>query len=152
MVVDLTPLIQSHEDEPALHQRVAALYDRVDAEAAAHAPVCVNRGTCCRFDEFGHRLFVTPVEVAFFVGRQRVEGLRPVTAEACPYQIDNRCTARSHRPLGCRIFFCDPAATHWQPGVYEKYLSELKQIGADLDVDYRYVDWLAALRSVSGAG
>jgi len=134
------------EDEPAaLVDRVRALYQRVDAEIAARQPVCINRGTCCRFDAYGHRLYVTQVELDYFLLHQRPHGLRDVTTGACPYQIAGRCTAREHRPLGCRIFFCDPNAQDWQPALYERRLAELKQIGEELGIEYRYKEWLVAL-------
>jgi len=30
-------------------------------------PICVTSGRCCRFEEFGHRLYVTTMELAKFV-------------------------------------------------------------------------------------
>jgi len=59
------------------------------------------------------------------------------------------CNAREHRPLGCRIFFCDPTAQSWQPGEYEAGLDRLKRLGEELGLDYRYVEWLGALREVA---
>ncbi len=32
----------------------------------------------------------------------------PVTADFCPFQQGNLCTAREPRPLGCRVYYCDP--------------------------------------------
>lgn len=120
-------------------------YARLDADIAAQNPVCTNRGDCCKFDAFGHRLYVTDVELQYFLHHQRDAGLRAVTNGTCPYQIDGRCTARDHRPLGCRIFFCDPNAQAWQPPLYEQYLADLKRIGRDHGIDYRYTEWLTAL-------
>ena len=42
-------------------------------------------------------------------GRARPPYEQPVTADFCPFQKDNLCTAREPRPLGCRVYFCDPA-------------------------------------------
>lgn len=157
MDVDLTPRILTGTSAGDLHHvamdeaadpllaNVRDLYGRLDAEIAAKRPVCTNRGDCCKFEAYGHRLYVTEVELRFFTAHQRASGLRPVVGGSCPYQQEGRCTAREHRPLGCRVFFCDPNAQEWQPEVYEKYLGELKRIGAEGGVEYRYREWLAAL-------
>ncbi|MCK6482855.1 MAG: hypothetical protein HUU22_05095 [Phycisphaerae bacterium] len=194
MALDLAALVLAHVDSPALCDRMRDLYARLDAEIASHAPVCTNRGECCHFDTYGHLLFVTPVELAYFVtgvrrnGRgavgngggppdettqpaercdpadvahastadartaQRTLPLMAGTERICPYQIGGRCTARDHRPIGCRIFYCDPSAQAWQSDVFEKYLAELKQIGAELGVEYRFVEWVSALEAVLPPG
>jgi len=173
----------------SFRDEMRTLYERLDAEIAARSPVCTNRGQCCKFDQYGHRLYVTPAEMAYFAaGKDRGEGdaILPLperegwgkgehhislpqisppfqggagevastsaeplaTTAGCPYQIDGRCTARTHRPIGCRIFFCDPDAQDWQPELYERFLDALKKIGAAHDLPYRYVEWRVALREI----
>lgn len=128
--------------------RMTEFYARVDDEIRSRAPVCTNRGLCCKFNQYGHRLYVSAVELAYFLDAQAAAGIRPVTeADGCPYQIDGRCTARGHRPLGCRIFFCDPASQDWQGPAYEQALAELKRIGEEFGIQYEYREWLTALRS-----
>jgi len=134
----------------AFQARMSDFYSRVDAQIALRRPVCVNRGACCKFGAYGHRLFVTEVELACFAMGQAGSTRRPEGMDACPYQVDGFCSARSHRPLGCRIFFCDPAAQHWQSEEYERGLLELKQIGEEFGIEYRYQEWLAALDRVAG--
>ncbi|MFO0973202.1 MAG: hypothetical protein U1A27_07175 [Phycisphaerae bacterium] len=142
------PSADGLQSADGLMARMEQFYAAVDAEVAGHRPVCVNRGACCRFDEYGHRLYVTAVELAYFVARQSVHGLRAVAADdGCPYQQAGACTARDHRPLGCRVFFCDPATRDWQGPLYERQLAALRQIGDEYDMPYRYVEWRAALRS-----
>jgi Fe-S-cluster containining protein len=129
-------------------RRMEAFYRKVDEAISAHRPVCINRGACCRFGQAGHRLYVTDAELAYFLDRQSPRGLRPVgSADACPYQEAGQCTARAHRPLGCRIYFCDPASRAWQGPEYERWHAELVRIGAESGLEYRYREWLAALRS-----
>ena len=121
------------------------LYQEVDATTTAHSSVCVNRGLCCKFGEFGHKLYVTDVELSYFLAGQGGTA-RPVEdVAACPYQVAGQCTAREHRPLGCRIFFCDPAAQGWQGPEYERFLEKLKHLGRRHGVAYRYREWLSAL-------
>lgn len=126
-----------------------AFYESLDAAVDAHRPTCWNKAACCKFGEFGHRLYVTSVEVAFFVGGLRNDWQPPTDEDRCPYQVDGLCTARAHRPMGCRVFFCDPASSHWQGDEYERCLARLKAICSDHGVEYHYVEWLSALRALS---
>lgn len=136
-------------DDDALAERMAAFYAEVDARVAALTPSCRNRGDCCRFDTFGHRLYVTTVELAYFVRGLRAAWRPPDDSHRCPFQVEGRCVARSHRPMGCRVFFCDPASQAWQHAEYERRLAELKTISEAFGVDYRYVEWLSALRQIA---
>lgn len=121
-------------------------YKRVDEEIALHSPICRNRGLCCKFATYGHRLYVTEPERTHFA-RGLAGQWRPVSPDQsdCPYHVDGFCTARTHRPLGCRVFFCDENAQEWQGPVYERFLGELKQIGQDFGMPYTYREWLSAL-------
>ncbi|MBI5763566.1 MAG: hypothetical protein HZA51_08595 [Planctomycetes bacterium] len=132
-----------------LNDLMRELYRDVDATVAAHQPVCTNRGACCKFKQFGHRLYVTDVELAYFSEGMKHAWKPVVTDESCPYQIDGMCTAREHRPLGCRIYFCDENAQSWQSDEYERFLSRLKAIGEDVGIAYRYREWLSALSEVA---
>src|SRR5262245_16386360 len=99
---------------------MSEFYRQVDSVVAAHRPICWNRGACCKFGAFGHRLLVTDLELSYFA-HGRGHDLRVVTTDACPYQVDGMCTAREHRPLGCRIYFCDESAQQWQGPEYERF-------------------------------
>lgn len=132
----------------AFADAMRAFYAEVDSDIAARSPVCTNRGHCCRFSEYGHRLYVTDVELAFFADTMRNDRRLTDDQGVCPYQINSRCTARDARPLGCRVFFCDPGAD-WQGPVYEQYLACLKQLGRRFNIPYRYREWLSALADVT---
>ncbi len=147
----LSEAILPHVDRDDLPLCMGKFYTYVDETVAEHLPVCRNRGVCCRFESFGHRLYVTTAELAYFVWGRRDDWRTPGArgdGGACPYQIGGLCTARQHRPLGCRIFFCDPTSQDWQPEAYEHHLARLKRIEADLGMDYRYMEWLSALREL----
>lgn len=158
MTVPLSHLIaQSSGDSDAVETRspkaasdaftreMQEFYSEVDAAVAARSPICVNRGHCCKFDSFGHKLYVTDVELRYFAEGMRANWTKPSEEAACPYQSNGRCQAREHRPLGCRIFFCDPDAQAWQGPEYERFLSRLKELGDAHSVPYRYREWLSAL-------
>lgn len=127
---------------------MAAFYTRVDGVVAGYQPICRNRGDCCQFKRFGHRLYVTTVELAYFFEGWGHSWRSPDDNGGCPFQVDGMCQARLHRPMGCRVFFCDPGAKAWQGPTYEGFLAELKGIGSDFGIAYRYVEWLSALKSV----
>ena len=77
-----------------------AIYGELDAAVAALGPVCLLSGRCCRFEEFGHTLFVSAPEAALLVADAPAP-TRPLDAGAtCPWQDQlGRCQARDARPL-----------------------------------------------------
>jgi Fe-S-cluster containining protein len=46
---------------------VADVYRRLQQQIDQRKPICVASGKCCHFDEYGHRLYVTTMEMAAFV-------------------------------------------------------------------------------------
>jgi Fe-S-cluster containining protein len=46
---------------------VRDLYARLQLEIDRRKPICVASGKCCHFDAYGHRLFITTLELATFV-------------------------------------------------------------------------------------
>lgn len=152
------------------------IYGRIDREVVSRGPVCWASGRCCKFDEFGHRLYVTGLEAAWAMLHHtrsdeheaqasvpRNPGLRvlqtsqhgnvsqdaPGTGRprgGCVFQIDGLCTLRSLRPMGCRVFFCDRGADAWQNELYERFLARLRALHDREGVEYRYMDWRIALR------
>ncbi len=129
---------------------VANFYRDLDQDIAARDPVCTNRGQCCRFEAFEHNLFVTATELAYFLGTVEGPLLASPTRASCPYQQGGGCTARSSRPAGCRIFFCDPAAADWQPAASEAAIHALAAIGQRFGLPYAYLEWTDALRALGG--
>lgn len=119
---------------------VRALYEDLDARIAAEHPTCWNRGDCCQFDAYDHRLYVTPLEVAYYLAM----GPPASVGEpgCCPHAKAGECTARDRRFVGCRIFFCDPSAQDWQGPMTETFLKRLKALHERFDVPYCYVDWM----------
>src|ERR1700759_358634 len=88
-------------------QRVMAIYAAADAAVAEASPRCDASGRCCRFTEYGHTLFISAFEAELLLeSAPPYQG--PVSRDGCPFQVNGLCTARESRPLGCRIYFCDP--------------------------------------------
>jgi Fe-S-cluster containining protein len=136
---------------PAVRTAVENVYIALQDAIDLRRPVCVTSGRCCRFDEFGHRLFVTTMELAAFV-----RGLRQAApfavgspqAGGCPFQADKLCSVHSIRPFGCRVFFCDATASEWQQVQYARFHAELKRLHDELEVPYFYMEWRAALKAL----
>ena len=118
-------------------QRVLDIYREVDREVAAAGPVCVASGRCCRFKEYGHTLFVSNLEAAVLLG-DAPPYAQPVSPDFCPFQKDNLCTAREPRPLGCRVYFCDPSYQETSKQITEKYLRRLKDLADEQGLAWRY--------------
>ena len=93
---------------PELRSEVLAVYAAADAAVAAAGPKCDASGRCCRFKEYGHTLFVSNLEAEVLLDAAPPYE-KPVSGDFCPFQVDDLCTAREPRPLGCRVYFCDPA-------------------------------------------
>ncbi len=138
-------------ESPAVDRALRALYGRLDAEIASRNPTCWLSGRCCDFDGYGHRLYVTGLEAAWLVGRidpmnrARLEDAALPTIPGCPFQVAKLCRVHDLRPMGCRIFFCDPAAQDWQHGLYERFLEELRALHERHGLPYQYMEWRTAL-------
>ena len=120
-----------------LQTQVQAIYREVDKEVAAAGPVCVASGRCCRFKEHGHVLYVSNLEAEVLLAAAPAYEA-PVSADFCPFQKDNLCTAREPRPLGCRIYYCDPSYQETGNQITEKYLGQLKQLADSNGVEWQY--------------
>jgi Fe-S-cluster containining protein len=121
----------------SLRRQVLALYDEVDQEVKAAGPVCVASGRCCRFKEYGHTLFVSNLEADVLLAAAPPYE-QPVSSDFCPFQKENLCTAREPRPLGCRVYYCDPNYQETGNRITEKYLRRLKELAEEHELAWRY--------------
>lgn len=122
---------------PSTRAAVEKVYAAVDAAVAAAGPRCDSSGRCCRFEEYGHTLFLSQFEAEILL-ETALPYEKPVTRAGCPFQVDNLCTARNERPLGCRIYFCDPAYQNRQNEITEEAIAALKRIADDYGTGWRY--------------
>ena len=145
------------------------LYAELDAAVAARGPTCWTSGKCCDFGAYGHRLYVTALEVAWFLRgvRGAEDGVRDSkgspavfslpqlsngeTGDSCPYRVDKLCSTHLIRPLGCRVFFCQRGTEVWQQELYETFLTRLRGLHDASGIEYRYLDWMAGLREAEEA-
>jgi Fe-S-cluster containining protein len=131
---------------------VHRVYDNLAAEISRRRPVCEMSGRCCRFEEYGHRLYVTTMELAAFAydTRETANTMQSWNGVGCPFQSGKLCGVHAIRPFGCRIFFCDPTAGQWQNEQYEHFHATLKRLHESLGVPYFYLEWRQALGVVFG--
>ncbi|QQE11020.1 hypothetical protein JD969_16175 [Planctomycetota bacterium] len=168
--------------DPKISTEIVNFYNELSEEIRNIGATCLASGRCCKFETFGHRLYVTGLEIAWvlhqlimrpkkqtdlYFPQDKTDDTDPSihlnvlnTAakslnkdgspiDGCVYQIDNLCTIHEIRPLGCRIFFCDPSNQKWQNDLYEKYLNKLRDIHTKYDIPYRYMEWRTSLEEAS---
>jgi Fe-S-cluster containining protein len=138
---------------PELQSSLLALYSELEQAVALAGPKCELSGRCCRFAEFGHTLFLSALEADLLV-TSAPPPVRPLDAGAtCPWQDEfGRCQAREARPLGCRVYFCDPAYEETGAQLSEMFISRLKRLAEDLSVPWDYRPLHEHLRSALAAG
>ncbi len=127
-----------------------AVYDEVRRETERVNPVCVASGRCCRFEEYGHRLYVTGLEAAYTLARLPAPLKRDaldaaISGGGCPFQIDNLCSVHTIKPLGCRTYYCDETAQEWQKDLTERMLAKIRAIHDRHALEYRYGEWRGML-------
>ena len=121
----------------AVRAAVAEVYAKADRAVAAAGPRCDASGRCCRFKEYGHTLFISHFEAEILL-ESAPSFTQPVSADGCPFQIGGLCTAREARPLGCRIYFCDPSYQETGNRITEESLEALKRIADEHGTGWRY--------------
>jgi Fe-S-cluster containining protein len=131
-------MVNPASSHDGLTQELLALYDELDREVAAAGAVCQVSGRCCRFVEYGHTLFLSRVEAELLL-EQPAKGETQLDEANCPYQVDRLCTARERRPLGCRVYFCNPEYEGKAEEISERYIKRLKELHAahGREWDYR---------------
>src|SRR5580692_9792136 len=120
-----------------VRQKVLAVYSQVDAAVAAAGPRCDASGRCCRFTEYGHTLFISHFEAEILL-ENAPPFATPVSRDGCPFQVEGLCTARDSRPLGCRIYFCDPAYEPRMVEITEESIAQLKVIADTHNTGWQY--------------
>ncbi|MEY3022087.1 MAG: hypothetical protein RIS86_1285 [Planctomycetota bacterium] len=148
---------------------------RIAEAVRAERPICLASGACCRFEAYGHRMYLSGLEAAFVVQRidaararraadpLRVLPLRVSEVDAakargdCPYLVAGAngafCGEHEERPLGCRIFYCDRGADgrgdEWQSALYEEVHAGTLALHEALGIPYRYLEWREALATLA---
>jgi hypothetical protein len=120
-----------------LREGLLAIYDELTVEIARAAPVCELSGRCCRFKEYGHTLFISRPEAELLLEQGLPENA-VVNDSSCPFQVGGLCTARDRRPLGCRVYYCDPKFLEAGVALSESFITRLKQLHEETGTPWEY--------------
>ena len=134
-------MIKHPENRPEIIQ----IYKKLESELSSINPGCDACGACCHFDEFGHVLYTSTIETDYIKDNVEVPSFDP-DKNVCPFLIDNKCTAREHRALGCRVFFCNPDYKEKSQDIYNKYYTMIKDLADKNQVKWRYAPMLKLLK------
>src|SRR3954454_15084375 len=143
-ISDLQQIVYRAAGREEVRRAVEGVYADLQTAIDQRRPLCSASGRCCRFEEFGHRLFVTTIELAAFLASAPGHA-EPWDGGGCPFQMSGLCSVHAIRPFGCRVFFCDPSSTECQSEQYERLHARLKRLHEELAIPYFYVEWRQAL-------
>ena len=133
--------------ESQIIESVHSIYQWLENELAKLIQSCAACGTCCDFESFGHRLYVTTPELIYF---QQFIGpkIKPMTVCVCPYRIEGKCTVYPYRFAGCRIFTCK-GDVQKENAVCEETVRRFKTLCDDYGIPYQYIDLETGLKWLS---
>lgn len=137
------PPCLSHEvPVPAAALReLLALYGELDRRLARLGVTCRACGACCNFARHDYRLYASRLERALV---EREHGPPQVTAEGCcGFLREGRCAAHAVRPLGCRMFFCDPAHKPREQALYHAVQRRLRAAVRAYGVPWDYAPFFS---------
>ena len=137
------------------------IYADISRAIAERAPRCDASGRCCHFEAWGHRLYVTGLEAAYLIAhlpehraaqpsasertQPRTLSLPQVHAAKvrgdCPFLDGTLCTVHEIKPVGCRVYYCEPGTEGWQQDLTETMLARLRTLHDGAGVAYRYGEW-----------
>lgn len=129
----------------ALAAGLAAIWCDLAADIARLAPVCTLRGMCCDFGKNDYVLYATSLEVLALGGTVDLARVT-VPGNRCPFWINRRCMQHAGRPLGCRVYFCDPRYAPHAQEVHERHHRRIRDLADRLEIAYEYAPFLELLR------
>jgi hypothetical protein len=135
--------------QETLQSELNSLYDELADEPALTAAFCNMCGSCCNFTQYDHELWLTSLELANLI--DKAGHPPPAPSGICPYQKNNRCTARNGRTLGCRIFHCEMDKDKMEK-LYQVYLDRIMAICKKHNVLPEYGEMLASLKNINTGG
>ncbi len=136
-----------------LRASVQSIYRELAREIETAGPVCDLSGRCCRFAEWDHTLFLSGIEAEILIQDAPPPVRMLDNGETCPWQNDRgHCTAREARPLGCRVYYCDPAYQGKAEALSEVYLGQLKRLTEELGRPWSYAPLHRHLHSAKNQG
>jgi hypothetical protein len=157
MMTMIHPETNSRPEAPdsagSIRDELRSIYEALDREIAELGPICRLSGLCCRFAEYGHTLFLSEPEFDLLLSEAPAPSRPLDDGETCPWQdLQGRCTAREARPLGCRVYFCDPRHGPHAPELSERFLTRLKRLAERHQRPWNYAPLHRHARQARDAG
>ncbi len=140
-------LVYSREISSRIDMYVRQMYRQLDRKIKSFGNKCDNCKRCCNFQESKLDLFVSNIEFSYFVMNVS-ESIVP-EGNVCPYLSQSGCSVREFRPIGCRIYFCNPNEGYLQSDIYESSLNDIKKFVGELGLPYGYYRWINVLEEYS---
>lgn len=138
----ILPAIDHAVEASGFLDELRDILTQADAAIAQKSSLCKGCGRCCDFARMDHRLYVSTGELALL---SSIPPPSPAQALQCPYQINDQCTARDFRPLGCRAYFCE---SNLPEDFYEIYHEMIRDSHKTFAVPYHYMELTKALSSI----
>ena len=132
---------------PLIDDGIKALYTELGDAISEKGPTCWSSGKCCNFNAYGHLLYVTGLEIAWYC--RQLESTTSISIDLkapCPLQIDGLCSTHAIRPLGCRVYFCQRGTQDWQQDLYERFQKQLVNLHEENAIPYAYMEWRYGLQ------
>jgi Fe-S-cluster containining protein len=133
----------------ALYEKLNKLYQDFEHDFEGIPKPCTQCGSCCHFDTFGHKLYISSLEFAYVSEHKLIPEI--VDHAHCPFLKGQLCEARDFRMLGCRTFFRlhQPEDTEKAQTLYETYLKKLKDLYLANDIQWEYKDLMVFVKDFS---
>ncbi len=141
--------MSGHADGNAALERalaeLRALYADLGREIESTGVRCARRGACCDFARADHVLFATALEVAY---ARRNGGAAPPPAApgVCAFHVGGSCVLRAGRPLGCRVYFCDPDFAERMHDLAARYHDRVARLHEEHGLPYEYGRFVEMVR------
>lgn len=130
---------------PENNPEIVEIYKKLETELTSLDPGCNTCGTCCHFDEFDHVLYASTIEIKYIQENVEVPPFDP-DKNVCPFLVNNQCTIREHRALGCRVFFCNPDYKEKSQDIYNKYYAMIKDMAIKNQTEWNYAPMMKLLK------
>ncbi len=126
------------------NMEIIEIYKKLESELSSINPGCNACGTCCHFDEFNHVLYASIIETDYILDNVEVPHF-DTDKNVCPFLVNNECSIREHRTLGCRVFFCNPHYKETLAEIYEKYYKMIKDLAIKNQTEWHYAPMMKLL-------
>ncbi len=130
---------------------MADLYENVARELSKLSSPCTSCGFCCHFDAAEHSLYASNLETFYVFDKYQAEPMLP-RSEVCPFLVENKCSIRDRRMLGCRTYFRlhNKEERVKAEEIYERTLVALKKLHKKYDVNWDYQNCMNAFEEEFG--